>query len=308
MRKNRVFTNTSFVKALFLLVISLFLAFCAPVAAELGFSKNSVCSGRTELFRCNEQSGAAAETAACAALERGFTETPEFVETSTQKYACKIASFYTTYGWSAEQRKHNVELAASRLDGAVLNPEEIFSFNAVVGARTLENGFLPAPVIFDGEYVEGVGGGVCQMSSTLYNAALLADLSVVCVKNHSLPVHYVNPSFDAMVSSASDLRLLNTRSSAVRLSVFCDGERVTVEVWGEPLGFSVRRVSVTVKELNFQTEYRLVEGVECGTVLKHGADGYISEGFLQYVFGGRVVKTVKIRRDVYYPQKRIIAS
>lgn len=87
-----------------------------------------------------------------------------------------IACFSTYYGDSSQNRKHNVALACRKIDGTMLYPEDEFSFNDVVGARTIESGFKSAYIIQNGEFVEGVGGGVCQVSSTLTTALCLPTL------------------------------------------------------------------------------------------------------------------------------------
>ncbi|HKL94383.1 MAG TPA: VanW family protein, partial [Clostridia bacterium] len=104
------------------------------------------------------------------------------------------ATFSTTYSNSSPNRKHNIKLAASKLN-ITLYPDEIFSFNRIVGERSEARGFLTAHIILDGKFVDGVGGGVCQVSTTLYNCALLSDLEILCAHRHSLPVSYVAPSF-----------------------------------------------------------------------------------------------------------------
>ena len=167
-------------------------------------------------------------------------ETPEIT---------RIAHFATYYGDSSEGRKHNIALAASAIDGVVLAPEEEFSFNDTVGARTEARGYRAAYVIQDGVFVEGVGGGVCQVSGTLYNCALLADLTVTCARPHSLPVSYLAPSFDAMVSSETDLRFVNTLSAPVTLKMTADGSYLRAEMYGVKGEFSVRRRSETVGEI-----------------------------------------------------------
>lgn len=116
------------------------------------------------------------------------------IDDETEAYRL-IAHFSTYYGDSKQNRKDNIALAARKIDGLVLYPEDEFSFNDLVGRRTVENGFKTAYVIQNGDFVEGVGGGVCQVSSTLYNCALLANLAITCVRAHSLPVSYVAPSF-----------------------------------------------------------------------------------------------------------------
>ena len=219
-----------------------------------------------------------------------------------------IAHFATYYGDSSEGRKHNIALAASAIDGVVLAPEEEFSFNDTVGARTEARGYRAAYVIQDGVFVEGVGGGVCQVSGTLYNCALLADLAVTCARPHSLPVSYVAPSFDAMVSSASDLRFANTLSAPVTVKMTADGKYLRAEMYGVSGGYDIRRRSETVatipKEIEYISDSSLAPGEE--VVDTWGKDGLKSEGWLEYFSDGVLVRTLRIRRDTYKPQKRII--
>lgn len=217
-----------------------------------------------------------------------------------------IASFYTYYGDSGANRKHNVGLATAKIDGTVLAPEEEFSFNDVVGRRTEENGFKTAYIIKDGEFVEGVGGGVCQVSSTLYNAVLLADLTVTRVQAHSLPVSYVAPSFDAMVSSGSDFRFVNTLSAPITVKMTADGKYVRCNIYGVA-GRKVSRRSETIEILPFDTIYRDDENLLFGeeSIESAGTAGLRSRGYLDYESGGKVVSRL-IRTDSYAPQNRVV--
>lgn len=219
-----------------------------------------------------------------------------------------IAKFSTYYGDSSENRKHNVALAAKAIDGAVILPEEEFSFNDAVGARTEERGYRSAFVIMEGQYVEGVGGGVCQVSGTLYNCALLADLAITCVHPHSLPVSYVAPSFDAMVSSASDLRFANTLSATVTLRMTADGKYLKAEIYGVKGEFDIRRRSETLRNIPKEVEYLPDPALPLGEerVDTWGRDGLVSEGWLEYFADGELVRTLRIRRDTYKPQNRIV--
>lgn len=221
-----------------------------------------------------------------------------------------IAKFATYYGDSSENRKHNIALAAKFIDGTVILPEDEFSFNDTVGARTEARGYLPAYIIQDGTFVEGVGGGVCQVSGTLYNCALLADLTVTCVHPHSLPVSYVAPSFDAMVSSGSDLRFANTLSAPVTVRMTADGKYLRAEIYGVASGFDIRRRSETLSTIPKETEYIFDPSLspEEEVVDTWGKDGLKSEGWLEYFMDGCLVRTVRIRRDTYKPQKRIVRS
>lgn len=218
-----------------------------------------------------------------------------------------IAQFSTYYGESSEGRKHNIALAAKKIDGVTLYPEEEFSFNDVVGRRTEANGFQSAFIIKDGEFVEGVGGGVCQASSTLYNCVLLANLAVTAVSAHSLPVSYVAPSFDAMVSSVSDLRFVNTSSYKITIRMSADGKYLKAQIFGFD-SVNIRRRSETLEVIPFETEFRSDASLGVGEkrIDSYGKNGLRSEGYLDFFENGRVVKSVLIRRDRYLPQKRVI--
>lgn len=219
-----------------------------------------------------------------------------------------IARFSTYYGDSSENRKHNIALAAGLIDGTVVLPEDEFSFNDTVGGRTAARGFKTAYIIENGVYVEGTGGGVCQVSSTLYNCALLADLCITCVHPHSLPVSYVAPSFDAMVSSASDLRFANTLSAPVTLKMKADGRYLSAEIVGVSGGAKIRRRSELTGTIPNKTEYveddTLAPGEE--RIDSYGRQGLKSEGYLEYFLNGELVRTVRIRKDTYLPQTRVI--
>lgn len=232
---------------------------------------------------------------------------PKDIATAVSDGQKLIARFSTYYGDSKPNRKDNVALACRKIDGTVLYPEDEFSFNDIVGTRTVENGFKSAYIIKDGEFVEGIGGGVCQVSSTLYNCALLANLTITCVRAHSLPVSYVAPSFDAMVSTTSDLRFVNTLSSPVTIKMFADGKYLKAEMYGIE-SCTIRRRSQTIETLPFEVEYRDDATLKLGeeVIDTYGKAGLRSQGFLEYYQNGKLLKTVLIRKDTYFPQKRIV--
>jgi vancomycin resistance protein YoaR len=124
-------------------------------------------------------------------------------------HGVELARWETRFG-GPPGRDKNIARAASALDGVVLMPGEEISFNAEVGPRSTQNGFFPAPEIYRGESREGIGGGVCQVASTLYAATLFAGLDVTERQNHSRPSAYIRPGLDATVSyPVLDLRLRN---------------------------------------------------------------------------------------------------
>ncbi|WP_188454608.1 VanW family protein [Virgibacillus oceani] len=112
----------------------------------------------------------------------------------------EIGNYVTYFKQSNKERSHNIDLASEAINNYVVFPGETFSFNKVVGKRTKEKGYKRAPVIVKGELAEDIGGGICQVSSTLYNAVDLAGLEVVERYSHSRKVPYVPPGRDATVS------------------------------------------------------------------------------------------------------------
>ena len=150
-----------------------------------------------------------------------------------------MASYTTSYASSGAGRAHNIRLAASALNDIIIQPGQELSFNAAVGARTAERGYAQAKVISDGEYVEGIGGGVCQVSSTLFNAWVLAGLEVVRVQCHSLPSGYVPMSQDATVSEYIDLVLKNSAAFPVKVRTQADGTDLSIAIFGKKQPFRV---------------------------------------------------------------------
>lgn len=116
----------------------------------------------------------------------------------------------TTFNKAVGGRMENIRLSTESVDYVVLGKGDVFTFNGLTGRRTLENGYQEATVIMDGDFVDGIGGGICQTSTTLYNAVLDAGLTVVERHPHSLPVTYVEEGYDAMVSwGTADFRFRN---------------------------------------------------------------------------------------------------
>lgn len=159
---------------------------------------------------------------------------PRVTEAMLKEIDTLLGSYTTTYATSTRNRANNVDTAARAIDGTVLLPGETFSFNKIVGPRDPDNGFRTAPVIVDGQLQPGMGGGVCQVSTTLYNAALLANLAIVARSHHSLPVHYVPPGQDATVAyGAIDFKFTNSMATPVLIEAKTGGRRLTMRVLGK---------------------------------------------------------------------------
>lgn len=144
-----------------------------------------------------------------------------------------VAQYSTTFDASKVNRVKNIEIAASRIDGTLIPPGEEFSFNETVGKRTKEAGFLEAPEIVNDKLVPGVGGGVCQVSTTLFNSILLADLEITQRQNHSLAVGYVPLGRDATVTDwGLDFKFRNNTDGYILIGANVKGNRLTFRVYG----------------------------------------------------------------------------
>lgn len=161
-----------------------------------------------------------------------------------------LATFSTYYGSSAAGRKTNVGIATNHLNGRVVGPGQTFSFNSAVGHRTTANGFKEAPEYNNGTSQIGIGGGTCQVSTTLFNALLLSDMKIKERYNHSLPVHYVPMGRDATVSDGgADLKFVNSTDYPVKLVTSANGSTCTISVVGTAYSPS-RNVQLNVTESN----------------------------------------------------------
>ncbi len=224
------------------------------------------------------------------------------------------ASFYTTYLQSSNERKNNIYMASKYLNNTLVDVGGEFSFNRTVGDRTEKRGFMQAKIIVNGEFVDGIGGGVCQVSSTLYNAVILAGLEVTEYHPHSLPVNYVAPSFDAMVNSGwADLRFVNNTHNPIIIKTSADGQKITVNIYGEKLTKKYQRLSIIKETLPipeakvlydekgeypdiFEGEFKIV---------RYGKEGYRSEGYL-IVSDEKGSYKQKIRNDKYNATRGLI--
>lgn len=145
----------------------------------------------------------------------------------------KLAEFVSRFNSADVNRTTNIQLAAAKIHDTIIYPGQIFSFNAVVGPRDKAYGFQTAPELVDGELVPGIGGGICQVSSTLYNVVLLAGLPVVERYNHSKPLDYVPLGRDATVVFGSlDFRFANTTGAPLMLMAEVEDGKLTVAVFG----------------------------------------------------------------------------
>ena len=197
-----------------------------------------------------------------------------------------VGSYETIYGGDAN-RIHNVQLVARLLDGHLIAPGATFSFNRATGARTAEKGFREAPVIINGELGTGLGGGVCQVSTTVFNAAYEAGLKITSRTNHALYISHYPLGRDATVDYPDvDLRFVNDTTHWLLLRTFVGSYSLTVGLYGTP---QHRRVVTQTRPL-----------VETGPPpVKHEPDPTLAHGRRVVVDGGEPSSSTSVRRLVY---------
>lgn len=222
----------------------------------------------------------------------------------------KIGNFSTWFNPNEQGRCENILLATRFIDGVTIQPYGEFSFNQTVGRRTAKAGFKGAKIIQNGEYVTGIGGGVCQVSTTLYNVALLSGLEVTEFHPHSLAVSYVAPSRDAMVSSNSDFRLYNPYSYPVRIRLKAKNGDLIATVYGlnaPTQGRSEYKIFTRVIEEIPPPEAEERIGEKEG-ILRKGKNGIKSEAYLERYEKGALVERKLLRKDVYSSVREIIVK
>ena len=225
--------------------------------------------------------------------------------------------FSTTFISSSPERKNNIKLALKALDGLIIEEGEIFSFNEITGERNLSSGYKEAKIISGGTFVDGVGGGVCQVSTTLYNTCLLAGLEIVESTSHSLPVSYVEPSFDAMVSyGSSDLKIRNNSGGKIIITTSSKNDICKIKIFGIKNKFKITRQSekisiIPAQEDVIESDYKKYGNydLEIGQEkrISYAKDGFVSRGYLNYYDeNGKLVKRDRIRENRYNPTKGVI--
>ena len=173
--------------------------------------------------------------AACPVRAQEPVVRPDSIATAgaEQEFPVALGGFTTTLSGSRPARTTNIRLAVEALEGTVLEPGDVLSFNAIVGPRTAERGYLEAPVILRDARQLQTGGGVCQVASTVFLAGLLSGLDVVERWRHSSPVDYVALGEDATIAwGAKDLKLRNTSGQRVRLRLVVTGAALSARFEG----------------------------------------------------------------------------
>ncbi|MCL2285479.1 MAG: VanW family protein [Firmicutes bacterium] len=226
-----------------------------------------------------------------------------------------IGSFQTEYaGTDTDPRIHNVRLAAEKIHNRVLYPGEVFSTGAIVGAHRPNSGYKPAIVLVRGEPVEDIGGGVCQVVSTLYNAVLMAELPVVQRHNHSVPVSYVDSGFDATVAGDYyDLKFKNNTLHPILITSQMTDGNLQIFIHGHenrPANRSIRFQAKRVETIAPGPYREVIDNtIPQGEryITLQSQEGYHIKLYKHIYVDGSEVEVVQINTSIYKPLQGVIA-
>lgn len=222
-----------------------------------------------------------------------------------------VGTCTTRYDASKKDRSTNLIIACQKINDKVIMPGETFSYNKALGERTPAAGYKNAAVYENGKVVDGIGGGICQISSTLYNAVLKANLGIVERRNHQFVTSYIPAGQDAtVVYGMTDFRFKNTRKYAVKIKASCSNGIATVSIYGikeeneYSISFDTRTISTIPYTIKYEENKNLAAGTE--KVSQVGANGVITETYLVKSLNGKIVSRTLLSKDTYNAMQRII--
>lgn len=223
----------------------------------------------------------------------------------------QIAKFSTRYDESAQNRANNIKLSSEKINGTILMPGETFSYNKVVGERTIKAGYKEAAVYMGGKVVDGIGGGICQVSSTLYNAVLLSNLEIVSRRNHYFITSYVSASRDATVSYGSiDFKFKNTRTYPIKIECTAKNGISQVQIYGmkEEVEYEVEIQDKITEVIPYTSKEIKTNELEKGQkeVVQRGVNGYKSEAYRILKLNGAVISKTLLSKDSYNPLQEVV--
>ena len=229
----------------------------------------------------------------------------------SEAFPDRLSNFTTRYDASAKDRTTNLVIACQKLNGKVIMPGETFSYNKTLGKRTAAAGYKNAAVYENGQVVDGIGGGICQISSTLYNAVLMANLEIVERRNHQFVTSYLPAGRDAtVVYGAIDFKFKNTRQYPIRLSASAKNGIATISIYGikEENEYTFSFNTKTIASIPFGTKYIEDSSLPAGTekVKQNGVNGLKTETYITKMLNGKVISTTLLSRDTYDAMQKII--
>lgn len=229
----------------------------------------------------------------------------------TEAFPDLLATFSTNYNAGDTNRTTNLRLAAEKINGTVLLKGDEFSYNKIVGERTIAAGYKMAATFSNGKVVDGLGGGICQISSTLYDAVVMANLKVTTRRNHQFVTSYLSGGKDAtVVWGSQDFKFVNSRSYPIRITATVSGGVATVQVWGvkEEVEYDITIETKKTATIAYTTQYvndsTLPKGKQL--VSQNGSNGSKYEAYKVMRLNGEVVSRTLLSKDTYNAKQKIV--
>lgn len=232
-------------------------------------------------------------------------------EIGTEAFPDLLATFSTKYNAGDTNRTTNLKLSAGKINGTVLLPGDEFSYNKIVGERTIQAGYKMAATFSGGKVVDGLGGGICQISSTLYDAVVMANLDVTVRRNHQFVTSYLPGGKDAtVVWGSQDFKFVNSRKYPVRITATVSGGVATVQVWGvkEEVEYDITIETKKTATIPYTTQYVKDSTLPKGTqkVVQNGNNGSKYEAYKVMRLNGEVVSRTLLSKDTYNAKNKIV--
>lgn len=229
----------------------------------------------------------------------------------SEAFPDQLGTFTTRYDVSDRDRSTNLVIACQKINGKVVLAGETFSYNKALGPRTVAAGYRNGKIYSGGEVVDGIGGGICQISSTLYNTVLMSNLEIVERRNHQFVTSYVPAGRDAtVVYGMTDFKFKNTRKYPIRIVATAKNGIATVTMYGikEENEYTFTFSTKTVASIPFTTKYEEDNSLPAGTekVKQKGANGLKTETYMTKLLNGKPVSTTLLSRDTYDAMTRTV--
>ncbi len=233
------------------------------------------------------------------------------IDLGSEAFPNKLSTYTTRYDGGDKNRSTNLEIACEKINDKIILPGETFSYNKTLGARTTTAGYKTAKVYENGAVVDGIGGGICQISSTLYNAVLKANLEIVERRNHQFITSYVPEGRDATVAyGITDFKFKNSRKYAIKIKATASNGVATIDIYGikEDTEYQITFDTKTISTIPFTTKYTDDSTLPVGTeeIKQKGANGSVTETYIIKSLNGQVVSNTLLSKDTYSAMPRII--
>lgn len=248
-----------------------------------------------------------------AIVTTNLTLTPASITKDDLTTDFNLIAAYTTDTTSESNRNTNINLACQAINGTALLPGEVFSFNAATGQRTTAKGYQAAGAIAAGQSIEEVGGGICQVSSTIFNAVARADLEIVERSPHAWPSTYVDRGEDATVNWPNlDFKFRNNTEAPIFIITYYNNRKMSAEIWGLALeeGVTIDLESKVVRTMEPSIEVKYVQNPELPqgtskTTVK-SRTGYVVETYKVWYLNGQETKRELFYTSTYNPYQQVV--